>query len=528
LHPRLSGSRKTHVNKNRVSCSAEENYHPHSEVPNKARRRLNSQLRHKTRVHSFNTYQDLTQEEALWNQLRRDLTTKFCFNCGIYRLHLLNQCFHCKQSSPSSPTRPKSPLAIAYNKLDTTELLSQAATGLSELAHRSSDEDDDHDKDSDVRKDSVDIEQRTKVNTTQRSSTENSGHSTFFTPSHSPSNSDQNSMTSRFTYTMEEPGELMERLAQFEQHMDQLYSLSNSGSFASETSKRTNPSAYTRPKLPANLMSRQQSEPQHGRIFAVRQDVSSANVPEQSLVSARSEKLSKDIANEQKLIAQLELRSLSKNGHSEYERCDQTPLPAQASAEDQEVAHALMGAENSLNVNRRLFAMLQRRNLSHLTHSSTTQKPDLMDSDQIERLAKRGHSHIFTELGIPPRTQSQQPMNRSRDTPDAIRRDTSLGTARTSNNSRAQPSMESGSEVHTNRHIPASCIRSKSQGPKSPLPTNTDQKRSGVPNKLLRSTSQKSHSTTTDSTKLSALLNWQRRKAYDPQLSMSTASSKDT
>ncbi|KAF6774660.1 hypothetical protein AHF37_06355 [Paragonimus kellicotti] len=36
-------------------------------------------------------------------------------------------------------------------------------------------------------------------------------------------------MTSRFTYTMEEPGELMERLAQFEQHMDQLYSLSNSG-----------------------------------------------------------------------------------------------------------------------------------------------------------------------------------------------------------------------------------------------------------------------------------------------------------
>ncbi|KAF6773466.1 hypothetical protein AHF37_07578, partial [Paragonimus kellicotti] len=130
---------------------------------------------------------------------------------------------------------------------------------------------------------------------------------------------------------------------------------------------------------------------------------------------------------------QLELRSLSKNGHSEYDRCGETPLPAQASAEDQEVAHALMGAENSLNVNRRLLAMLQRRNLSHLTHSSTTQKPGLTDSDQIERLAKRGHSHIFTELGIPPRTQSQQPMHRSRDTPDAIRRDASLAIGRVHN-----------------------------------------------------------------------------------------------
>ncbi|KAF8567957.1 hypothetical protein P879_02568 [Paragonimus westermani] len=335
-------------------------------------------------------------------------------------------------------------------------------------------------------------------------------------------------MTSRFTYTMEEPGELMERLAQFEQHMDQLYSLSNSGSFASESSKRTNPTAYTRPKLPANLTSRQQSEPQHGRIFAVRQDVSGTNVPEHSLVSARSEKLGKDIANEQKLIAQLELRSLSKNGHSEYEKCGGTSLPAQASAEDQEVARALMGAENSPNVNRRLLAMLQRRNLSQLTHSSTSQKLDLTDSDQIERLAKRGHSHIITELGVPPRTQSQQPMHRSRDTPDTVRRDASLGTTRTINNFRAQTSVESSSEAHTNRHVLNSNMRSKSQGSKSPLPMNTDVKRSGIPNRLLRSTSQRSHPTPTDSTKLSALLNWQRRKAYDPQLSMNTASSKES
>lgn len=399
----------------------------------------------------------------------QQLSNCYCRSCKTIRLHFKDVCSKCKQpldcsSEHSSPSVPES-TGISIIK---TDFLQTAALGLSEFSPSSSEEDKclNGGLSSKQRPDTADQEVNFKV-----------------ALSPNAYETKPASLKTSHTSAMDSPEELMQRIARLEEHVDSLYSLSNSSSHSRDSGKQNGLTAYARPKLPAVLVKEQANASQPGCVIPVCAPDASNHIYTNGFQETKPAHLR---TNSQQLIAQLELRSKGINGCAQASTDAHSLLHSQSSNEDREVAQALSGADKTKNINHRLLTMLKRRNGTRTTAVAGTNDLENKTSSRVPRLNNAA--------AIPTRTRSLQPTCRMQNRVGSERRDPSNVSTRAGSETINSESSSDSRKLHT-------CAKA------API------------------SGQKVKGNAMNTTKTSALLSWQRRKAYDPQSSLMNVNS---
>ncbi|TGZ66967.1 hypothetical protein CRM22_005043 [Opisthorchis felineus] len=424
------------------------------------------------------------------------LTVRYCFSCRSIRLHLSGICSKCNRPHSVTNTGFLLPRAVkryassTYLLSDMTELLSSAATGLSEFAQPSSSDDD---------------------------QVELSGHTNNLLdfpsnklrqPSHEPA---ENETTDK-AYATEYSNAALNHLAKPHQADDIFLSSSTSGSMGSETDKRLGNSTYTRPKLPWALTNQQSSGSPRGKILPFHQQ-QNTTVPYQHLQNYDG------LPVTQNLISELERRTVLNKKQKDTDDHRERLLSNSpgGATEDQEVANVMLGSAHTAGLNQRLLAMLQRRkNLQNLFE--VDQK---LDTHNLLRTQPRRSAVTPSSA----RTQSQQPTSRlSEGLNTERRRDSSLLTLRTTSQNR-NSSFRREPKFPEKQAVQAS--RAKARTNSSQPHRLGDTPRSTSVNTKVTFGNPPSMCGSSDGSKLSAIQTWQRRKTYDPHVSSQPKTSKE-
>ncbi|KER23266.1 hypothetical protein T265_08803 [Opisthorchis viverrini] len=372
-----------------------------------------------------------------------------------------------------------------------TELLSSAATGLSEFAQPSSSDDDQ-------------VELRGHTN----------NHQDF--PSNmiqQPPHELAKNETTDKVYATEYNDPVLSHLVKPDHADDIFLSSSTSGSMGSETDKRLGSSTYTRPKLPWALTNQQASGSPRGKIlpFYPQQNTT---VPHQHLQNYDG------LPDTQNLISQLEKRTVLDKKQKDTDNHKERSLSNSPCGvtEDQEVANVMLGSAHTAGLNQRLLAMLQRRkNIQSIFE--TNQK---MDTHNLLRTQPRRSAVVPSSA----RTQSQQPISRlSEGLNSERRRDSSLLTLRTTSQNRNLSSRRE-TKFPEKHSVQASIAKARTN---SSQPHRVgDTPRSTSANTRVTFGDPPSMGGSSDGSKLSAIQTWQRRKTYDPHASSQPKTSKES
>ncbi|VDP79935.1 unnamed protein product [Echinostoma caproni] len=282
--------------------------------------------------------------------------------------------------------------------------------------------------------------------------------------------------------------------------------LHKTGSFASDAEKTSGSGTYHRPKLPTSLV--RNPSPLLGKIVPMPSNLNSKSN------AADGNKDENFLTQTQKLVAQLEQRTMTNgspllNGDVKQEQVDSTLID-----EDPEVTEAFLNSAAGCNsgINRRLLAMLQRRNpplkSPESTHRSRSENVPEEDFSRREANAKRRTGAVVSTS----RPRSQQPTSRmTLYNVDPDQRERGSSTTRNGSSSRITRYLypENGGQSNSRQlftQLRDGWDTSKGKQQQQPLTA----KSASIASPRLYRNSQ-------EAAKISALMNWQRRKAYDPR-----------
>ncbi|CAH8825554.1 unnamed protein product [Trichobilharzia szidati] len=467
------------------------------------------------------------------------------FNTTTYPTYSTNQCCNDNQAKPhrdsslsntsnlSSIKKPKSsrstiktstanvkhtksnPNAKTTRKV-TKNLLTSAAEGLQELSQDSSDADD-----NEILPDLCFSKQNSILNLSDNNSDRGSSNS---------------SSTSKHTYTMESPSELLDRALGLDQ-MERSYhstisnsSVSNSGSHNHENSVSSG--TFTRPRLPHTVMPNADLNLKPNSTNGSARDKKPSHRPLRMAELLTFEELDNYLFDTQKLVSQLEQKmanhkSEKVNNHVQWSA---RLNDANGCAEDYEVAKALDNADQLLGsaVNKRLSAILQRR--------QDRSRPSNGDIEHMKRGIVNGSNDISSQRSTRSNDISEQRSTRSRRIGQSMvtgRPQSQQPTPRCTKNSNISPydhssvPMRNASETRRNysklSHISSNPPVSTDRSTKTLFSQKTvscDRNTASNNHLSISSTPENVRHSGSDSlknSKMLAALNWQRRKAYDPR-----------
>ncbi|KAG5448412.1 hypothetical protein CSKR_109980 [Clonorchis sinensis] len=377
-----------------------------------------------------------------------------------------------------------------YLLSDMTELLSSAATGLSEFAQPSSSDDD-----------QVELNSHTNIHLDFPSNM-------LQQPSHELAKNETIDKVCATEYN----NAALNHLVKPDQADDIFLSSSTSGSMGSETDKRLGNSTYTRPKLPWALTNQQSSASSRGKILPF-QSQQNTTVPYQHLQNYDG------LPVTQNLISQLERRTVLNKKQKDTDDQKERSLSNSPCGliEDQEVANVMLGSAHTAGLNQRLLAMLQRRkNIQNLFEGD--QK---LDTHNLLRTQPRRSAVTPSSA----RTQSQQPTSRlSEGLNTERRRDSSLLTLRTTSQNRNLSSRREP-KFPEKQSVQASTAKARTNT--SQIHRLGDTPRSTSVNTRVTFGDPPTMGGSSDGSKLSAVQTWQRRKTYDPHVSSQPKISKE-
>ncbi|TPP59464.1 hypothetical protein FGIG_04832 [Fasciola gigantica] len=423
----------------------------------------------------------------------------YCFTCLTDRVYRKNICTHCKRAGLIGKFPQRQQIEEPEDvKLMTehAQLLRSAARGLSELSQHSSDEDDDE------------LSYQNSLPSTLEAQ-----YSPYDSQPDRTSSDSQQSASSHHTYTMDSAGDVVKRLTDLSKQdhsngqLDSACSLSNSGSFVSEIEKANGAGTYHRPKLPTTLM--RKPSPRLGRIVPV----SSALTSQSPVIGGKTD--GNFLTETQKLVAQLEQRMITNGSSLLNGDAKDGNMELDMTNEDHEVAEAFLNTSSRHNpgINRRLLAMLRLRNpplqSPESCRLSGTDKAPTEDTPRRQsNPPRRSGTAVFSS-----RPRSQQPTSRMalyNIDPDCRERGSS--TTRTGSTTRVSRYICPENNGHPESY------RSTLHHRTTPLRDGWETNRqSHLFSKSATVASPRLHSNPQETTKISALMNWQRRKAYDPR-----------